>query len=104
MVGSPVVHGNLDVPEAVVPTTRPTISYYLVLALAVIPVCAVTPASWCYVVYSLYTGSICTFTSRQYAFFAVALAEVRLRLHEHVISDDEPPWRLHPGIFQRVPL
>jgi hypothetical protein len=76
MVGPPVTH-NLDGPEAVMPTTRPTISYYLVLALVVIPFCAVTPASWCYVAYSLYTGSIWTFTSRKYAFFAVALAEVR---------------------------
>jgi len=103
MVSPPAVH-NLDGPGAIMPTTRPTVSYYLVLVLVVIPFCAVTPASWCYVVYSLYPGSIWTFTSRQYAFFVVALAEVRPLLHEHVIFDDEPPWRIHSGILQRIPL
>ena len=86
------------------PTTRPSISYYLVLALVVILFCALTPASWCYVIYSLYTGSIWTFTSRQHVFFAVALAEVRPLLHKHVIPDDEPPGRIHPGILQRISL
>jgi len=75
MAYPPVVR-ILDGPEAILPTTRPTISYYLVLAFAVIPFRAVTPASWCYVVYSLYTGAIWTFTLKQCAFFAVALAEV----------------------------
>jgi len=67
---------NLDGPEAIPPAARPAISYYLVLALVVIPFCAVTPASWCYVVHSLYTGAIWTFTPSQYAFLAVALVEV----------------------------
>ena len=76
MVKSSVVH-NQDGPEAILPTTRPTTSYYLIFALVVIPFCAVTPASWFYVVYSLYTGAIWTLTSRQYILFAIALAEVR---------------------------
>ena len=73
---SATVHSLQDVSEVVFPTTRPTFSYYLVLVVVVIPFCALTPASWCYVLYSLYTGSIWTFTSRQHATFAVALAEV----------------------------
>lgn len=103
MVGPPIVH-HLDGPEAILPATRPTISYYLVLAFLVIPFCAVTPASWCYVIYSLYTGTIWTFTLKQSAFFAVALAEVSSFLHEHVISDDKPRGRVHPGVLQRIPL
>ena len=79
MANLPAAVYNRDGPEAVLPTTRPTISYYLVLALVVIPFCAVTPVSWCYVVCSLYTGSIWAFTSRQYGAFALALAEVSLR-------------------------
>lgn len=75
MVNPPAVHDQGD-PEAISPTTRPTTAYYLVLVLVVIPFCAVTPASWCYVVHSLYTGTVWTLTSRQYALFAIALAEV----------------------------
>jgi len=82
MAGPPVAH-ILDGPEPILPTTRRAISFYLVFALVVVPICAVTPASWCYVFYSIYTGSVWNFTSRQYAFFAAALAEVRPLLHNH---------------------
>jgi hypothetical protein len=95
---STAIH-NQDGSDAVPPTTRPTISYYLVLVLLVIPFCAVTPASWCYVVYSLYTGSIRAFTSRQYIVFAVALAEVGPTLGMHVMPDNNSRGRIHPGFI-----
>lgn len=77
---------NRDGPEVILPTTRPTVSYYLVLALVVIPFCAVTPVSWCYVIYSLYTGSIWAFTSRQYAVFALALTEVFFSVYHYNLA------------------
>ena len=91
MVKPAVVH-NQDGPEATPPTTRPTGSFYLTLAFVVVPFCAVTPASWCYVVYSLYTGAIWSLTSRQCILFAIALAEVCLLLDPHMIFDHEPWW------------
>ena len=103
MANPSAVH-NQDGSDTIPPTTRPTISYYLVLALVVIPFRAVTPASWCYVVYSLYTGSFQAFTSRQYVVFALALAEVGPPVHMHVMADHDPRVRIHPGVFQRVPL
>jgi len=103
MVKPPAVL-DLDGPEAILPATRPTISYYLVLALLVIPFCAVTPVSWCYVVYSLYTGAVWTFTSKQSVFFAVALAEVGSLSPTHVMSDGKPRGRIHPGVLQRISL
>lgn len=103
MAGPPVAH-NPDGSEAILPATRRAISFYLVLALVVVPIFAITPASWCYVVYSLYTGSIWNFTSRQYAFFAAAVAEVRPLLHNHAKIYDESPGCIHPGTFQRIPL
>lgn len=101
---NPTAAHNLDGPGAILSFTRPTVSYYLVLALIVTPFCAVTPVSWCYVAYSLYTGAIWTFTLRRSAFFAVALAEVGPTLHEHVISDDELRRRVYLGVLQRIPL
>ena len=89
MANPSAVH-NQDGPETILPVIRPTISYYLVLALVVIPFRAVTPASWCYVVYCLYTGAIWTFTSRQCALFIAALAEVGPLLDSNVTSDDQP--------------
>ena len=99
MVKQPAVH-NQDGPEATLPATRPTTSYYLILTLVVIPFCAVTPASWFYAVYSLYTGAIWTLPSRQYVLFAIALAEVcPVSDLYRMISDDEPCGRAHPGIL-----
>lgn len=100
----PTAANNQDGPEAIPAATRPTISYYLVLALVVIPLYAVTPASWCYVAYSLYTGAISTFAPKQWAFFVVALAEVRPLSNSNLISDGKPCERIHPGVFQRIPL
>lgn len=88
MVNSSAAVHNGDGSEVILPATRPTSSYYLVLVLVVIPFCAVTPASWCYVVYSLYTGVIRTFTLTQYTVFVVASAEVSPSLHLLVITDD----------------
>ncbi|KAF9652182.1 hypothetical protein BDM02DRAFT_3109605 [Thelephora ganbajun] len=85
MVKLSAVH-NLDGPEEILPTTRPTLSYYLVLVLVVIPLCAVTPVSWFYVIYSLYTGSIWTFASGQYIFFAIALAEVLFSVYHYNLA------------------
>lgn len=103
MVEPTVVH-NQDGPEATLPNTWPTGSYYLILAFVVIPFCAVTPASWCYVAYSLYTGAIWTLTSRQYALFAIALAEVCPLLDPYMTFDHEPCGRGYPGVLQRTPL
>ena len=105
MVNAPVVH-KPDGPdsEAVLPIPRQTISYYLISALVVIPFRAVTPASWCYVLYSLYTGSIWSYTPKQLSLFVVAIAEVGALLNEYVTSDDESRWRAHTGLLQCVPL
>jgi hypothetical protein len=89
MVDPPAAVYNGDGPDVILPATRPTFSYYLVLVLIVIPFCAVTPVSWCYVTYSLYTGAIWTSTLKQHAAFVVALAEVGPSLHMHVIPDDD---------------
>lgn len=98
MVIPPVHKQDGPGPEAVLPAPRQTISYYLVLALIVTPFRAVTPASWCYVLYSLYTGSIWSYTSKQLSLFVVAIAEVGTFLYEDVTSD-EPRERAHTQVF-----
>lgn len=72
---SAAVH-NGDEPEVILPATRPTVSYYLVLVLIVIPFRAVTPVSWCYIIYSLYTGAIWASALKQHLVFVIALVEV----------------------------
>ena len=105
MDNSSAVHNLLDSSEALLPTTRPTVSYYLVSALVIIPFCAVTPASWCYVVYSLYTGAIWTFTLRQYVLFAAALIEVGPISGLARDIQWQTMWaRIYPDFLQRIPL
>lgn len=82
---SATIH-NRDGSEVMLPHARPRISYYLVLAFVVIPFCAVTPASWYYVIYSLYTGTVWSFTARQCVVFAVALAEVFFSVYHYNLA------------------
>ncbi|THH15209.1 hypothetical protein EW146_g5239 [Bondarzewia mesenterica] len=55
---------------------RRDLSFYAVLFFAVLPVWSVPPLSWAFVLYSLHTGAIWTYSRSQTAWFALALAEV----------------------------
>lgn len=63
------------------PPRRRDLSFFLVALLVVAPLRLVAPLSWIFVVYSLYTGFIWSFTWRGNLFFAFALCEVCIPLY-----------------------
>ena len=66
-----------DVAERLHTPPQRDLSFYLVLALAVIPLWSVVPLSWAFVLYSLRSGLIWSFAWKGRSLFALALAEVR---------------------------
>ena len=65
-----------DISEALHLPRQRDLSFYLVLLLAVLPLWSVVPLSWAFVIYSLRTGSIWSFTWKGHTLFAFALVEV----------------------------
>lgn len=63
------------------PPRRRDLSFFLVALFVVAPLRLVAPLSWIFVVYSLYTGFIWSFTWRGNLFFAFALCEVCIPLY-----------------------
>jgi hypothetical protein len=65
-----------DSPERLVPSPSRQFGFYLVLFLLVLPLCSVIPLSWTFVLYSLYTGTVWSFSWQANVCFTLALAEV----------------------------
>lgn len=72
-----------DIAETFHPPGRRDLSFYIVLILAVIPLWSIAPLSWFFVIYSLHTGIIWSFTWRGWVSFVAALAEVRSTAHAY---------------------
>ena len=64
-----------DLAEKLFTPPRRDWSYYLVLALVVLPLWSVVPLSWAFVLYALRTGAIWSFGVKGWALFAGALVE-----------------------------
>jgi hypothetical protein len=67
---------DLDISELTHPPRRRTLSFYLVLLFAVVPIWSIVPLSWLFVINTLRTGIIWSFGFRAKICFAVALCEV----------------------------
>jgi hypothetical protein len=73
---------NLKTPTNFQIVTRPrTLSFFLVLTIAVLPLWSIVPLSWFFVIYSLRTGVVGSFGWRGRAWFAAALCEVSVPLY-----------------------
>jgi hypothetical protein len=67
---------GLDISEALDSPRRRDLSFFLVALFVVAPLRLVAPLSWVFVVYSLFTGSIGSYTWKGRLIFAFALSEV----------------------------
>ena len=65
-----------DIAEILHQPRSKTLSFYLVLLIAVLPIWSIVPAAWAFVVYSLHSGLVWTFAWRGKLLFALALCEV----------------------------
>ncbi|KAH9899903.1 hypothetical protein C8Q73DRAFT_743742 [Cubamyces lactineus] len=91
------------------PPTR-DLSFYLVLAVGVLPIWSIVPLSWAFMIYTLHYGLIWTFAWRGWCLFALALCEVFFSVYHHnlasYISSPSPngPGNLHElqAVFKRV--
>ncbi|GJE84212.1 alpha/beta hydrolase [Phanerochaete sordida] len=75
-----------DISEKLHLPRRRALSFYIVLIIAVFPLWSVIPLSWAFVVYSLHSGNIWSYTWKGLALFAVALAEVFFSVYHHHLS------------------
>ncbi|KAK7695883.1 hypothetical protein QCA50_000521 [Cerrena zonata] len=75
-----------DITDVLHPPRRRTLSFYLVLLIAVLPIWSIVPGAWAFVIYSLHSGSIWTFSWRGQSLFAFALCEVFFSVHHYNLS------------------
>ncbi|EIW82122.1 hypothetical protein CONPUDRAFT_54478 [Coniophora puteana RWD-64-598 SS2] len=88
----------LDVAEIPFVVQPRTPGFYAVLALVVIPLWSVTPLSWIFVIYSLRSGLIWTYTWLRRACFLLALCEVLFSIyHFYLVKQVSSPSPNAPG-------
>ncbi|KAF8195811.1 hypothetical protein K438DRAFT_1826557 [Mycena galopus ATCC 62051] len=96
---------EVNVSEALDPVKQRSLSFYLVALFVVAPLRLVAPLSWIFVVYSLHTGSIWSFTWRGHIFFAFALSEVFFSVyHHHLVTLVSVPWKHKSGNIAQLQL
>lgn len=74
-----------DLAEMLHPPRRKTLSFYLVLLIAVLPIWSIVPAAWAFVVYSLHSGLLWTFAWPGKVLLALALCEVSAMTSSHML-------------------
>lgn len=67
----------IDISELPDIIQRRTISFYAVLLFLVAPLWCAVPLAWAFVIYTLHTGKIWSYSLFGLTFFAIALSEVR---------------------------
>ena len=75
-----------DIAEILHQPRSKTLSFYLVLLIAVLPIWSIVPAAWAFVVYSLHSGLVWTFAWRGKLLFAVALCEVSPESYDFITN------------------
>lgn len=89
-----------DISESQEPQRKRDSSFYVALFCAVLPLWSVVPASWLFVVYSLYTGRIWHYGVSGIVIFSLALGEVSAGR----FATDKPVLMCVIGLLQRSPL
>lgn len=75
-----------DISEKLHLPRRRDLSFYLVLIVAVLPLWSIAPLSWIFVIYSLHSGSVWSYTWKGQTLFAVALVELFFSVYHHHLS------------------
>lgn len=91
----------VDIAELPPPAHRRSLSFYVVLLFIVLPVWSAIPLAWTFVIYSLHTGRIWSYSARGQFCFALAFAEVSTALN---LPTGKPHTyiMLHPQLFFSV--
>jgi len=88
----------IDVSELTRPPRQRSISFYLVLFVAVVPIWSIVPLSWLFVIYTLRTGMIWSLGLCGKVLFAAALCEVFFSIHHYNLAKYiSGPSPLPPG-------
>ncbi|KAJ7682725.1 hypothetical protein DFH06DRAFT_1161974 [Mycena polygramma] len=88
---------GLDISEALDSPRRRTLSFYIVALFLVAPLRLVSPLSWAFVLWSLYTG-FRSYTWKGELVFGAALCEVFFSVyHYHLVTLVSAPWKHGTG-------